>query len=185
MNFLLQAAGMSLKGGVAAYMAFSMATNPLQTVVVQQAVDRVPQPKIEVKLEPSKERASVQTTLLKVCEKRGYGEECAKDLLGMLWKESKNVSTAVGDQGRARGYFQIWIKLHGISLKCAEDLECSSNWTLDYMESNGYPTYVHYAIQCHNGCNIDNGYAASARWHGRRLWNQHLPLKGDARVALK
>lgn len=185
MNLLLQAAGMSLKSGITAYMALSMAASPLQTAAVQQAVNPAPQSKIEVKLEVSAERATVQSTLLEVCEDRGYGEECAKDLLGMLWKESNNVATAVGDQGRARGYYQIWIHLHNISLKCAEDLKCSSNWTLDYLESNSYPKYVHYAVQCHNGCNIDNGYATSARNHGRRLWNQPLPLKGDTSIALK
>lgn len=166
-------------------MALTMATNPINAAAVQHAAGLASQPENETKLELSAERLSVQSTLLQVCEKRGYGEECAKDLLGMLWKESKNVPTAIGDQGRARGYFQIWVHLHGISVACAEDLECSSNWTLDYLESNGYPTYVSYAIQCHNGCNIDNGYASSARWHGRRLWDQPLPLKGDSRVALK
>ena len=184
MNFILQAAGMSLKGGITAYMALSMATNPLQTVAMQQVVNVAPEPTTS-KLELSAERESVQTVLLEVCKDRGYGEECAKNLLGMLWKESNNVATAVGDQGRARGYFQIWIHLHKISLNCAEDLKCSSNWTLDYMESNSYPKYARYAIQCHNGCNIDNGYEASARRHGRRLWDQPLPLKGDGRVALK
>jgi len=186
MNFLLQAAGMSLKSGVAAYMALSMATNPVQTAAIQQAANPAPQPKIEAKLELSQDRATVQTTLLKVCEDRGYGEECAKDLLGMLWKESLNNPKALGDQGRAHGYFQIWTTLHKISIACAEDLVCSSNWTLDYLESNGYAKYPSYAIQCHNGCNIDNGYAASARRHGRRLWDQPLPIGGgDSQVALK
>lgn len=184
MNFILQVAGMSLKSGITAYMALTMATNPLQMTAVQQVMNVAPEPKT-TKLELSSERETVQTVLLEVCEDRGYGEECAKDLLGMLWKESNNVATAVGDQGRARGYFQIWIHLHKISLNCAEDLECSSNWTIDYLESNSYPKYARYAIQCHNGCNIDNGYEASTRRHGRRLWNQPLPLKDDARVALK
>jgi len=185
MNFLLQAAGASLKSGIAAYMALTMVANPIQSSAVQQIADVASEPKIENKLEVSPDRTSVQTVLLEVCEDRGYGEDCAKDLLGMLWKESLNEATAVGDQGRARGYFQIWVNLHGISVACAEDLECSSNWSLDYLESNGYPTYVNYAVQCHNGCNIDNGYAASARALGRRLWNQPLPLSGDSRVAVK
>lgn len=184
MNFLLHAAGMSLKSGITAYMALSMATTPLQTAVSLHVVNVAPEPQT-TKLVLSAERKSVQTVLLQVCEDRGYGEECAKNLLGMLWKESNNIATAVGDQGRARGYFQIWIHLHKISLNCAEDLQCSANWTIDYLESNSYPKYARYAIQCHNGCNIDNGYEASARRHGRRLWNQPLPLKGDARVALK
>lgn len=124
---------------------------------------------------------TVQDVLLKVCTDRGYGQECAKHLLGMLWKESNNIATAVGDRGKARGYFQIHYKMHKVSLACAEDLECSANWTVSYLERNSYPKYVAYAVQCHNGCNIDNGYAASALRHGKRLWNQPLAIvKSDA-----
>ncbi len=123
---------------------------------------------------------TVQEALLEVCTGRGYGEDCAKNLLGMLWKESNNVATAVGDRGKARGYFQIHYKLHKITIACAEDLKCSADWTIDYLERNHYPKHVKYAIQCHNGCNIDNGYAASALRHGRRLWNQPLPIVNPA-----
>lgn len=176
MNILLQAAGMSLKSGLSAYLALSMAAGPVQPLAVP-ASDLAPQPqKTEARLELAEDRPTVQKVLLRVCEERGYGEACAKHLLGMLWKESLNVSTAVGDQGRARGYFQIWTKLHNVSVECAEDLECSANWTISYMESNGYPKYVHHAVQCHNGCGIANGYAASALRHGERLWDQPLPV---------
>lgn len=130
-----------------------------------------------------KEPETVQEALLEVCTERGYGEDCAKHLLGMLWKESNNVATAVGDRGKARGYFQIHYRLHKISIACAEDLKCSADWTIDYLERNQYPKYVKYAIQCHNGCNIDNGYAASALRHGRRLWSQPLSIKNE--LALK
>lgn len=131
-----------------------------------------------------KKPETVQEALLGVCTERGYGEDCAKHLLGMLWKESNNVATAVGDRGKARGYFQIHYKLHKISIACAEDLKCSADWTIDYLERNQYPKYVKYAIQCHNGCNIDNGYAASALRHGRRLWSQPL-LIANLALALK
>lgn len=132
----------------------------------------------------AKSTQTVQDVLLKVCLERGYGQACAQHLLGMLWKESNNIATAVGDRGKARGYFQIWVKLHKISVDCAEDLECSANWTIDYLERNGYPRYVAYAIQCHNGCNIDNGYAASAMRHGKRLWNSPLAIVKTNEVAL-
>lgn len=118
---------------------------------------------------------SEQEVLTWACRKRGYGEDCAKALLGMMWKESLNDSTAVGDRGRARGYFQIHYRLHGVTIDCAEDLACSANWTLDYMERNGYPRYAYYAVQCHNGCNAGNGYAASVLRHGNRLWGKPLP----------
>ena len=118
----------------------------------------------------------VKETLLDVCNARGYGEECAKHLLGMAWKESNFKADAKGDYDRngfprARGWFQIHYRLHGITATCAEDLTCSANWTIDYLESNSYQKYPRYAIQCHNGCNIDNGYAASVLRHGNRLWN--------------
>ncbi|MEA3225946.1 MAG: hypothetical protein U9Q07_08340 [Planctomycetota bacterium] len=117
---------------------------------------------------------TAQGVLLDTCEARGYGEDCAKTLLGMMWKESLNTATAVGDGGRARGYFQIHYRLHNIPVACAEDLQCSAEWSLDYLEYNGYPYYVSYAVQCHNSCYAGNGYAASAiRW-GHRLWDKPM-----------
>lgn len=122
------------------------------------------------------EPPTVQAVLLSVCEARGYGEECAKTLLGMMWKESRNDAKAVGDHGRAQGYFQIWYRLHNITLDCAQDLQCSADWTLKYMEQHGYPRYPAYAIQCHNGCNIRNGYAASVLRNASRLWPEPMTL---------
>lgn len=113
---------------------------------------------------------TVQETLLRLCERRGYDASCAKALLGMMWKESLYDGTAIGDRGKARGYFQIHYRLHGISVECAENLVCSADWTLDYLEQNGYPRWRAYAIQCHNGCNAGNGYAASVLRHGERMW---------------
>ena len=129
---------------------------------------------------------SVKDTLLAVCVSRGYGEACAKHLLGMAWKESNFVSDARGDYNKkgiplARGWFQIHYRLHNISANCAEDLSCSANWTLDYLETNGYPKYAKYAVQCHNGCGFENGYAASEIRHGNRLWNSD----GGVEVAIK
>jgi len=185
MNILIQAAGASLKGGISAYLALAMAASPVQTAQVQNMAElAVKADKQEYRLEISEKRPSVQSELLEVCQDRGYGEDCAKQLLGMLWKESNNIATAIGDNGQARGYFQIWYKLHNIPIACAEDLRCSANWTINYLESNSYPKYVSYAIQCHNGCNIDNGYAASALRHGRRLWDQPLPLN-SGRLAVR
>lgn len=124
----------------------------------------------------------VQETIEAVCVARGYGEDCARHLLGMAWKESNFKGNARGDFDRrgfphARGWFQIHYRLHNISTECAEDLSCSANWTINYLESNGYPKYPRYAIQCHNGCNIENGYAASAIRHGNRLWDSETGVK--------
>ncbi|MBI4457498.1 hypothetical protein HY633_00860 [Candidatus Uhrbacteria bacterium] len=136
------------------------------------------------KVEPS----TVQEVLLEVCADAGYGQDCAQTLLGMLWKESQNVNTAVGDYGNARGYFQIWVKLHKVAVECAEDLRCSAEWSLRHLERRGYPKYVKYAVQCHNGCGIANGYAASALRWGDRLWETPLsvePIRIGQEVAVK
>lgn len=127
---------------------------------------------------------TVQEVLLSVCTSNGYGQECAQTLLGMLWNESSNISTAIGDNGRARGYFQIHYKLHKISIDCAEDLVCSADWTIHYMEAHSYPKYVNYAVQCHNSCNVNNGYAAKAMRNGKRFWNRPLPVKQAAPITL-
>ena len=145
-------------------------------VYAQVLSDFSASPNIQRQLPIAKPALTVQNALLEVCQARGYGEECGKTLLGMLWKESQNVSTAVGDRGLALGYFQIHYKMHGVTISCATNIACSANWTLDYLESNGYPTYAAYAIQCHNGCNINNGYSSSVRRLGRAMWGEGLPL---------
>jgi hypothetical protein len=124
---------------------------------------------------------TAQGVLLDVCEARGYGEDCARTLLGMMWKESLNDADAIGDGGRARGYFQIHYRLHDVPVSCAEDLRCSAEWSLDYLEYNGYPYYVYHAVQCHNSCYAGNGYAASALRWGDRLWGRlMLPDEGNS-----
>lgn len=130
------------------------------------------------------ETPTVQEVLLKVCAAKGYGQDCAKTLLGMLWNESSNIYNAIGDGGRARGYFQIHYKLHNIPVACAEDLVCSANWSLNYLESNSYPRYASYAVQCHNSCNVNNGYAARALRHGNYFWNKPLEVKQAAPIEL-
>ncbi|NBS41421.1 hypothetical protein EBS80_02070 [bacterium] len=134
---------------------------------------------LEIVAEPS-----VQDVLLAVCEKNGYGENCAETLTGMLWIESNNRFDVVGDHGLALGYFQIHYKMHKISADCAKDLVCSANWTIGYMERHSYPTYVSYAVQCHNSCNAGNGYAAKALRNGARLWDQPLTITQDAAIDL-
>ncbi len=150
--------------------------NPFKATSAEAAVQGPGADYMNEELQTAQTFNTVQGTLLELCENRGYGEDCARTLLGMLWKESLNDAQAIGDYGQARGYFQIWYRLHGISIDCAEDLTCSANWTLDYLEQNGYPHHKAYAIQCHNGCEIWNGYWQSAvRW-GDRKWNTPLFL---------
>lgn len=141
------------------------------TIQEEPAVDQVDPP-------------TVQEVLLSVCQANGYGEDCAKTLLGMLWNESSNISTAIGDGGKARGYFQIHYRLHNISVECAEDLVCSADWSLNYLEAHSYPKYVNYAVQCHNSCNVKNGYAAKALRNGNSFWEKPLKIKQTAPIDL-
>lgn len=134
-------------------------------------------PAADAEVQGPPEPPTVQEVLLDVCKTKGYGEECAKTLLGIMWKESQNDPDAIGDGGRARGFFQIHYRLHKISVDCAEDLRCSAAWTLRYMEQNGYPKYPTYAIQCHNGCGVKNGYAASVLRNARRLWSDPMTMQ--------
>jgi len=154
-------------------------TVPAAGISEEPAVEAVPP---VVPEEPP--AATMQDVLLKACADRGYGEDCAKTLLGMVWKESSGRATAVGDGGRARGYFQIHYKLHKVSVECAEDLRCSADWTLDYLERNGYPHHALYAVQCHNGCDRDNGYAESALRKGRYHWSRPMPV-ADAVIRVR
>lgn len=153
-----------------------------QPVLAETTPNTIENPAIAPVVEEFK--PSVQDVLLKVCQANGYGQECAQTLLGMVWVESNNISTAIGDSGRARGYFQIWYKLHNISIACAEDLVCSADWTIKYMERHSYPKYVNYAVQCHNSCNAGNGYAARAAYHGKRLWGEPMTITQAAPIDL-
>ena len=162
---------------------FEMAgqTASVQTAATDDATQTSDAPEI------AKEQAAqptVQEVLLSVCETKGYSEDCARTLLGMLWNESSNRSDVIGDNGKARGYFQIHYRLHNISIACAEDLVCSANWTLDYLEKNSYPRNVSYAVQCHNSCNVGNGYAAKALRNGRIFWDKPLAVKQAAPILL-
>lgn len=163
-----------------AFMLVSLVTGQPLTALAEQAETEVEAVEIAVEApEPT-----VQDVLLDVCEIRGYGQECAQTLLGMVWVESNNISTAIGDHGKARGYFQIWYNLHKIPIACAEDLVCSADWTITYLERNQYPKYVNYAVQCHNSCNAGNGYDAKVARHGARLWNEPLAIEQAAPIDL-
>lgn len=138
--------------------------------------------------QPATVPPTIQDVLTEVCANDPLitnAETCAKHLFGMVWKESRGLATAIGDNGKARGYFQIHYKLHHVSLSCAEDLACSAKWTLKNLERHNYPKYYSYAIQCHNGCDIDNGYAASVLYQSKRLWSTPLPVNAVTTVALK
>jgi len=144
-------------------------------VIVQEVA-----PAAEMAVEAVQEQPvepTVQEVLTKVCAARGYDVKCAKALFGMMFQESTNKYNAVGDNGKALGYFQIHYKMHKVSRECATDLTCSAEWSLDYLESNKFSKYPDYAIQCHNGCNADNGYVNRVWRHAANLWDKPMLVK--------
>lgn len=100
---------------------------------------------------PVEAKPSIMDTFKKVCEKKGISERfCWEDLYKIMQVESGGNGKAIGDNGRARGFFQIWYKLHNITIDQAEDLNFSANWTLQHLLDNGYPVYRTWAIGAHN-----------------------------------
>ncbi|TSC56766.1 MAG: hypothetical protein G01um101418_167 [Parcubacteria group bacterium Gr01-1014_18] len=96
--------------------------------------------------------SSRQIVLRDTCMEFGYDEDaCWKNLEAMIIKESQGKARAVGDGGRSHGFYQIQLRMHGVSKVCSQDLQCSSRWTLANLERNGYKENPFYAIKRHNG----------------------------------
>lgn len=139
--------------------------------------------------------STVQDVLLGVCQgdqqiPDELTEKCAKDLFGILMQESKGKANAVGDHGLAHGWFQINHYFNpDVSIGCAEDLQCSAQWTLDHLEKKGYPRYAYSAIWCHNGCGINPDYVPAVRYKSAKYWGSPLPVvtadEQRAQLALK
>jgi len=88
----------------------------------------------------------------KNCNKKGLGQKCVNDLLGMANRETKFNNLAVGDNGSSYGLFQIHRGYHPeITVEQARDIEFSTNWTLNRLVAYGYPEFRSNAIMRHNG----------------------------------
>jgi len=133
--------------------------------------------------QPELAPTTVQDMLLKVCVENELikdTERCAKHLLGMVMQESVAKADAVGDHGYAHGWFQINSYYNPeVSLECAEDLECSANWTLDRLIKKGYLKYANWAIWCHNGCGISKTYVPNVLRKGNANWDTPIALESD------
>jgi len=88
-----------------------------------------------------------------LCELKGFGgsSRCWRTLLAMVAVESGGKAHAIGDGGSSIGYYQIRVKLHNVSEKCAKSFTCSTNWTLDYMIKNGAKSDWWTSVARHNG----------------------------------
>ncbi|MDP3057421.1 MAG: hypothetical protein Q8N37_02780 [bacterium] len=88
----------------------------------------------------------------KICEAAGiYALPCWQDLKAMREKESFDGKAMTGDGGKSRGWYHIQTKLHKVSDACAMDFECSTEWTVKNLITNGYKIDRLYAISRHNG----------------------------------
>jgi len=103
---------------------------------------------------------------------RDYGME-PNHLLGICLQEGVEFHegkaygcspTAVGDQGRAIGAFQILAKYHGIPINDAKHLYFSAKWTAERMLRNGYKEDPKWAIQTHNSRNLVGRIYADKVW---------------------
>lgn len=87
-----------------------------------------------------------------ICTEAGIIDlPCWQDLKAMRQKESYDGKAMVGDNGRSRGWYHIQTKMHKISVECALDFQCSTEWTVNNLITNGYKTNRIYAISRHNG----------------------------------
>lgn len=101
---------------------------------------------------PNRTSSELLPVASKVCVKVGLPTDpCARDLVAMAWKESRFVATAVGDNSRSFGFFQIQLKLHKITKECATNFECAAEWTAKHLIKNGYPRLRSVSIARHNG----------------------------------
>lgn len=94
-----------------------------------------------------------------ICKNAGITDlPCWQDLKVMREKESFSGKQMTGDGGRSRGWYHIQTKMHNVSVECALDFKCSTEWTVKNLVNNGYKTSRSYAISRHNG----SGQAAQA-----------------------
>lgn len=94
-----------------------------------------------------------------ICKDAGITDlPCWQDLKVMREKESYGGKAMVGDGGKSRGWYHIQTKMHKVSVECALDFKCSTEWTVKNLINNGYKTNRTYAISRHNG----SGQAARA-----------------------
>lgn len=103
-------------------------------------------------------------TVARVCGERFVGSvlsTCYRDVLAIAYTESRFDCSVLGDNGKARGCYQIWFQLHGITAQQAEDFDFATRWTLDRMVSQGYSTFRAWALGSHNSFTPDVNKAYS------------------------
>lgn len=88
----------------------------------------------------------------RICNEAGITDlPCWQDLKAMRIKESYDGKAMVGDGGRSRGWYHIQTKMHNVTVECALDFECSTEWTVKNLIAHNYTANRFYAISKHNG----------------------------------
>jgi hypothetical protein len=97
---------------------------------------------------------SIEETIQKISKEYNFNW---KILYAICLKESNCNPEAIGDEGRALGYYQIHYKMHKVSEKEAKDLQFATEWTLKRLLK-----YAHLGeyemIRSHNGLVSWNNY---------------------------
>lgn len=99
------------------------------------------------------ENSTSSEILSHVCRQNGIeGMDCPGTLYAMAYQESRLGQAMIGDGGRSIGWFQIHRGFHpSVGDTCSMDLECSANWTLNRLISQGFLIDPDTAIMLHNG----------------------------------
>lgn len=120
-------------------------------VAKAETVERVPEITKTVKTTET-DRQKVERIAEEECTKRGLGDFCTKDILGIAYAESRFDCNVVGDNGKSFGCFQIHRGWHPtVTVDQAKDIQFAINWTIDRLVNNKYPVMRSNAIMKHNG----------------------------------
>lgn len=99
-----------------------------------------------------------------MCSAEGLDDFCWKDLYAICRVETGCDAEKVGDSGNSYGLFQIHRGYHpDVTMDEAVDVKFAASWTLKRLMRYGYPEYRTKAIQCHNSCTANNGYAEKVK----------------------
>lgn len=97
---------------------------------------------------------SIEETIQKIAKEYNFNW---KILYAICLKESNCNSEAIGDEGKALGYYQIHYRMHKVSEKEAKDLQFSTEWTLKRLLKHSH-LGEYEMIRSHNGLVSWNNY---------------------------
>jgi len=98
----------------------------------------------------------------RACANQGFKSlDCRNIILAISYHETGGWRDFSGDSGCSTGWVHINRCVHRHIAKAQTmDAAFAFQWTAQRLKAYGYPTYRTQAIQCHNGCYANNGYAS-------------------------